>query len=83
MVLDHYPSEEEVEELTYLHLDNFPADYAEANIEIVRKAPEFLTTCEQDQINAHLRDGGKTYHILVVYMEETEAFDDEEDDDEY
>lgn len=78
MVLDHYPSDDEVEELTYLHLDNFPTDYATATIEIVKKAPTFLSTCEQDQINAHVRDGGRAMHVLIVYMQESEPFDDDE-----
>ena len=83
MVLDHYPSEAEVDELTQFHLEQFDADYAEATAQIVRKAPDFLCTSEQDQINAHIRDGGKNCYVLVVYMEETEPFDtDDEDEDE-
>lgn len=82
MVLDHYPTDDEVDELTGYHLEQFPAEYAEATSQIVRRAPDFLCTSEQDQMNAFIRDGGRTYCILVVYMEECEPFDtDEEYDD--
>lgn len=81
MVLDHYPTEDEVEILTYQHLELFPADYAEATSQIVRRAPDFLCVSEQDQMNAFIRDGGRNYYILVVYMEESEPFDDDDSED--
>lgn len=82
-VLDHYPTEDEVAKLTEEYLKEFPAEWAQATSEIVRKAPPFMCTSEQDQINAHIRDGGPRTYVLVVYMEEAEPWDEDEDDDEY
>jgi hypothetical protein len=84
VVLNHYPTEDEVDEITYEHLEKFDADYATAVAQIVRIAPSFMSICEQDQINAFIRDGGPRTHILVVYMEEAEEPDenDEYEDDE-
>lgn len=74
MVLDHIPNEDEVEELALGHLEDFDAEEAHATIEILQKAPTWMDLCEQDQINAHMRDGGAC--VLVVYMS-----DDTEDDE--
>lgn len=81
LVRDHYPTDDEIDELTHMYLDDYPADYAKATSEVIRKAPDFMATCEQDQINAHLRDGGPRFHVLVVYMQEIEPFDDDDDED--
>lgn len=75
MVLDHIPDEEEVEELAYMHLDDYPAEEATARVEIVYEPPTWLNISEQDQMSAHLRDGGVC--ILVVYMTEGEPSDDD------
>lgn len=82
MVLDHYPTDDEIKELTYLHLDKYPSEYAIATIDIVRRAPDFLSVSEQDQINAHVRDGGRAFHVLVVYMKETDPYEEEEEEEE-
>lgn len=70
MVLDHMPDDDEIEDLAYDRLEEFPAEEATATIDIVYKAPEWMSTAEQDQINAHMRDGGVC--IVVVYMSDEE-----------
>lgn len=66
MVLDSYPSEEELEDLIFTHLDAMEEDDVEATIDLVDKAPDWMDIGEQDQINAHLRDGGVI--VLVLYL---------------
>lgn len=80
VVLPRYPTEDEVEELTMMHLDEFDAVYATATIEIVKTAPDFMSISEQDQINAHVRDSGRGTVVLIVYMQECEPFDDDDDE---
>jgi hypothetical protein len=76
MVLDSYPSEDEIDELVYAHLDEIDSDEVEASIDILDKAPDWLSICEQDQINAHLRDGGVC--VLVLYITVGESADDDD-----
>lgn len=78
IVLDHRPSDEEIEDLAYAHLDEFGADQATASFEILSGAPDWMNVCEQDQINAHMRDSSGSV-VLVIYMVEGEFSDDEED----
>jgi hypothetical protein len=66
MVLDHVPDSDEIEELAYLHLDDFPADEATAQVEILYSPPDWLNIAEQDQMGAYMRDGAAC--ILVIYM---------------
>lgn len=67
MVLDEMPTEEDIEELVLAHLDTLDDDEdVSASIDIVYKAPEWMDVCEQDQVNAHLRDGGAC--VLVLYI---------------
>lgn len=77
MVLDHVPDSDEVAELAELHLEDYPAEEAHAICDIVYEPPDWLDMHEQDQMNAHLRDGAKC--ILIVYMREGSG-DDEYDD---
>lgn len=79
MVLDHYPSHDEVTELASYHLEEFPADEAHATVDIVREPPEWLEVHERDQMAAHLRDGGPDCCVLVIYMQEG-ALDEDEDE---
>lgn len=85
MVLDHVPDSDEVTELASLHLDEFPAEFAHATVEIVKDPPEWLDVHERDQMGAHLRDGGPDTCILVIYMQEAseEELDEDEDADDY
>jgi hypothetical protein len=77
MVMDHVPDEDEIEELAYLHLDDFPADEATAQCEILYAPPDWLNIAEQDQMGAYIRDGAAC--ILVIYMCEGDYEDDYED----
>jgi hypothetical protein len=77
MVLDHIPDDEEMEDWAYTHLEDFEAEQASATVDIVYEAPRWLATHEQDQINAHMRDGGVC--ILVIYMTDEECYDEEEE----
>lgn len=79
MVLDHVPSDQEIEEIAYSHLEEFDADEATATFELVHKAPDWMNICEQDQINAYVRDQPRSI-ILVVYMVEGELEDEAEDE---
>lgn len=79
MVYDHIPDEDEIAEVAAQHLDDFPADDAYASVDIVYKAPDFLSIHEQDQVNAFLRDGSKC--VLVIYMQEGVLDEDDDDDD--
>lgn len=76
MVLDHHPTDEEIDELADAHVeeceDQFITEIAAA---VVYEAPDFMSCSEQDQINAHLRDGGAC--VLVLYV----TYSDEPDDD--
>lgn len=74
MVLDHVPDADEVAELAHMHLDEFEADEAHASCEILYKPPTWLSTAEQDQMSAYLRDGAAC--ILVVYMREGDLEED-------
>lgn len=80
VVLDHYPDEEEVEEIAYLHLEDYTDGPAHARVEVIPKAPVWMEVGERDQINAHLRDGGKSCCVVVVYMREGEDEDSEDVD---
>lgn len=81
MVLDHLPDADEIEELADEHLENYPAEEAYATVELLHQAPDWLATHEQDQMNAFLRDD-KNACILVVYMQEGDFEDDEDEDEE-
>ena len=73
-VLDFIPDESEIEEFALGHLEEFDAEEAHATVEILKQAPEWMDLCEQDQVNAHMRDGGAC--VLVVYMvDDTEEID--------
>jgi hypothetical protein len=76
MVLDTYPSPDEIDELVYAHLDEIDEDEVEASVEIMEKAPDWLSICEQDQINAHLRDGGVCVLVLYITVGESTPDDD-------
>lgn len=80
MVMDHVPDAEEVSELATFHLEDFPAEEAHATCEIVYTAPVWLELYEQDQMNAHLRDGAAC--VLVIYMQEGALEEEDEDEDE-
>lgn len=75
VVLDHVPSDDEIEELAHYHLNDFPADEAHASCEIVYTPPTWLDIHEQDQFSAHLRDGAAC--ILIIYMAEGADADDD------
>lgn len=86
MVMDHVPDSDEVTELATLHLDEFPADFAHATVEIVNEPPQWLEVHERDQMAAFLRDGGPETCILVIYMQEAsedELEDEDEDADDF
>ena len=70
MVLDEIPTDEDIEELVYAHLDAMDEDNVEATIDIIYTAPDWMSICEQDQINAHLRDGGACVLVLYLTIEE-------------
>lgn len=78
MVLDEIPDEQDLEEIVCAHLDSIDEDEVEASIDIVYEAPDWLTTGEQDQVNAHLRDGGAC--VLVLYITVGESAYDEDDE---
>lgn len=79
MVLDHMPDSDEIEDLAEKHLEDYPAEEAYATVELLHEAPDWLSVHEQDQMNAHLRDGAAC--ILVVYMQEGDGDCEEEEDD--
>ncbi len=72
IVLDEYPSEEDIQDLVYSHLDAMDEDDVEATIDLSDKAPDWMDIGEQDQINAHLRDGGVCVLILYITIGESE-----------
>lgn len=81
MVLPHTPEPDEIAEYASHHLEDFPAEDAFATIEITRTPPDWLDLYEQDQMSAHLRDGGPEACILIIYMQEDpDPGDDSEDD---
>jgi len=77
--MDHVPDADEVAELAYVHLEEFPSEDAVASCEILYEAPSWLSVGEQDQFGAFLRDGAAC--ILVVYMQEGELEDEELDEE--
>lgn len=80
VVVDHAPDEEELAELAYSSLEDFEAEDAVASIDVTDHAPAWLTTCEQDQVNAHLRDGRPNARCVIVYMRSGELGDDDPED---
>lgn len=80
MVMDHVPDEEEIAEIAADHLEDFPAEEAHARCQVVYTAPDFLSTCERDQIGAYLRDGAVC--VLVIYMAEDDGSEDHDYDEE-
>lgn len=79
MVLDEMPSDEDIDELVNAHLETLDEDDGiEISVDITDRAPDWMEIGEQDQVNAHLRDGGAC--VLVLYI--TELEDGYSDDDE-
>lgn len=79
MVLDEYPTEEDIDEMIADHLDIFDdEDNIEVSVDITEKAPEWMDIGEQDQVNAHMRDGGRC--VLVLYVTILEDGYTEDDD---
>jgi hypothetical protein len=67
MVLDEMPTEEDLDELVCAHLDTLDEDdNIEISIDVSTKAPEWMDIGEQDQVNAHMRDGGVCVVVLYV-----------------
>lgn len=81
LVLDHTPSDDEMEDLAYYHLESSDIDEATATFEILTAAPDWMSVCERDQINAHMRDIPGAI-CFVIYMMEGELVEDDMDDDE-
>jgi len=81
MVLPHVPEPDEIAEYASHHLEDFPAENAYATVEITKTPPDWLDLHEQDQMAAHLRDGGDEMCILVIYMQEDLEGDDGDDSD--
>jgi hypothetical protein len=80
MVLDHLPDADEIEDLAEAHLEDYPAEQAYATVELLHRAPDWLSIHEQDQMNAFLRDDPNAC-ILVVYMQEGDIEDEDEDEE--
>ena len=79
MVLDEMPSEEDIEEMIDAHLDTFGDDEGiSVSVDITDKAPDWMEIGEQDQVNAHMRDGGVC--VLVLYITVLEDGYSEDDD---
>lgn len=79
MVLDEMPSDEDIDELVNAHLETLDdEDNIEISVDITKRAPEWMDIGEQDQVNAHLRDGGVC--VLVLYITILEDGYSEEDD---
>lgn len=72
--MDYVPDADELEEIAYHYLEKYPADEAHASIEVTYAAPDWLNTCEQDQLNAYMRDGSVC--IVIVYMREGSSEED-------
>lgn len=75
MVLDHLPDDDEIDELADAHVESCEDEFiTEIAAAIVYEAPDFMSMCERDQINAHLRDGGACVLVLyVTYADEDEV----------
>ena len=79
MVLDEMPSEEDIDEMIDAHLDTFGDDEGiSVSVDITDKAPDWMEIGEQDQVNAHMRDGGVC--VLVLYITVLEDGYSEDDD---
>jgi hypothetical protein len=80
MVLDEMPDQEDLDELVEAHLDTFDGtEDVEISIDILYKAPDWMDICEQDQVNAHMRDGGVCIVVLYVTLLEEGTLDDFDD----
>lgn len=80
MVLDEIPTDEDIDELVAAHLDALDDDEGvEVSVDITEKAPEWMDIGEQDQVNAHLRDGGVC--VLVLYITLLDEIYEEDDDE--
>lgn len=78
MVLDELPSEEQIDELIEEHLAAFEdEENIEVRADVSDKAPDWMDICEQDQINAHLRDGGVC--VVVLYITVFDGYTDDDD----
>lgn len=75
MVLDHVPDEDELEEYAFAQLEELDDETAEAVVDLRKEAPDWMTLSEQDQINAHMRDGSAC--VLVIYITFAGEYDDE------
>lgn len=79
MVLDEVPTEEEIDEMIADHLDNYDdEDNIEVSVDISQKAPDWMDIGEQDQVNAHMRDGGQCVLVLYVTILEDGYSDDDD-----
>ena len=79
MVLDEMPSEEDIDEMIDAHLDTFGDDEGiSVSVDITDKAPDWMEIGEQDQVNAHMRDG--CVCVLVLYITVLEDGYSEDDD---
>lgn len=79
MVLDEIPSEEDIDEIISAQLDDFDEEESiSVSVDVSDKAPDWMDIGEQDQVNAHMRDGGVC--VLVLYITILED-DSAEDDD--
>ncbi len=78
MVLDEVPSEEDIDAMIAEHIEALDEeDNVEVNVDVSDKAPDWMDIGEQDQINAHLRDGGVC--VLVLYITVFDGYTDEDD----
>ena len=67
MVLDEMPSEEDIDNFVAEHLEALDDDDSiEISVDVTDRAPDWMDIGEQDQVNAHLRDGGAC--VLVLYI---------------
>lgn len=79
MVLDEFPSDEQVDEMIAEHLDAFDEDDGiEVSVDITEKAPDWMDIGEQDQVNAHMRDGGVCVLVLYITILEDGFLDDDD-----
>lgn len=78
MVLDEMPSEEQIDEMIEEHVAAFDEeDNIEVSVDVSDKAPDWMDISEQDQINAHLRDGGVC--VLVLYITVLDGYTEDDD----
>lgn len=78
MVLDEMPSEEQIDEMIAEHIDALDEDdNVEVSVDVSTKAPDWMDISEQDQINAHLRDGGVC--VLVLYITVFDGYSEDDD----